>query len=505
MKRSLVPLFGLAAVVFLCGAGTWLPGVPPIEEPLGKRLPLFFVVPFVALLTAIACLPAVAPHWWEDNVNKAKVAALAALPIVSLLPFHFGWVGFHAVLENFADYISLMALLTVLFIVCGGIVVEGAPSGTPLVNAGILAVGAALANVIGTTGASMILIRPLLRANAHRRKVAHVPIFLIFIVANCGGLLTPLGDPPLFLGYLSGIPFTWTLRLFPVWALVNGALLAIFVAFDWLALSRERGTGDEKISMTGATPAALGGRAQENTLTQSRGRGTLDAEVRTPDARRPLRVRGLANIALLMAVVAVVFFGGRGLLNGGERWPFGVQEVLYVLLALVSLRFTRRELREQNRFTFKPIVEVAVLFAGIFLTITPALAILHDRGSALGVSEPWHYFWASGMLSSVLDNAPTYLAFTASAAGAQGLPVQGHYLAHAFELPGANLEPILAAISCGCVFMGALTYIGNGPNFMVRAIAQESNVQMPGFAAFTAYAATILLPLFALVTIVFFR
>jgi Na+/H+ antiporter NhaD/arsenite permease-like protein len=487
VKRSLVslfvpvcvPLLGLAAVVFLCGAATYEPGGPPIETPLGKRLPFFFLIPFVALLAAIACLPAVAGHWWEANVNKAKVAALAAFPIVCLLPFHFGWEGCDALLENLAEYVSLMALLSVLFIVCGGVVVEGTPRGTPLVNATILAIGAVLANVIGTTGASMILIRPLLRANSHRRRVAHVPIFLIFIVANCGGLLTPLGDPPLFLGYLAGVPFGWTLKLFPAWLVVNGALLAIFYVVDRLFVARERADN-------AANPSAA-----------------FDAGRQTPDAR--LRVRGLANIVLLLIIVAIVFCGGRGLFNGGEQWAFGVQEVLFVILAVISLRMTPRKLRVQNHFTYQPIAEVAVLFAGIFVTMTPALAMLNARGSTLGLAEPRHYFWAAGLFSSILDNAPTYLAFTATAAGAHGIPAQGHYLAHAFEIPGAGLEPVLAAISCGCVFMGALTYIGNGPNFMVRAIAQESNVQMPGFVTFTAYAATVLVPLFVLVTLLFFR
>jgi Na+/H+ antiporter NhaD/arsenite permease-like protein len=362
-----------------------------------------------------------------------------------------------------------------------------------------------LSNFIGTTGASMILIRPLLRANSHRRRVAHVPIFLIFIVANCGGLLTPLGDPPLFLGYLAGVPFAWTLRLFPMWLFVNGALLAIFLAFDWIALSRERREIHTEQSKLGATPAAIRERANPVTAFDAERGSTELAEVQTSDSRPTLRVRGLANVPLLLAVVAVVFAGGRGLLNGGERWPFGVQEVLFAVLAIVSLWLTPRELRVQNGFSFQPIVEVAVLFAGIFVTMTPAVAILNARGVALGLSEPWHYFWASGLFSSVLDNAPTYLAFTATAAGAHGLPAQGHYLAHALERPGTGLEPILAAISCACVFMGALTYIGNGPNFMVRAIAQESNVRMPGFAAFTGYAATILVPLFVLVTILFFR
>jgi Na+/H+ antiporter NhaD/arsenite permease-like protein len=492
VKRSLVPLVGLAAVAMLCGAGSYVPGVPPIEVPLGKRLPLFFLFPLVGLLGAIACLPAIAAHWWEANVNKAKVAALFGVPLAALLVFHFHWTGLNALLENVAEYVSLMALLTVLFIVCGGVVIEGTPRGTPLVNAIMLAIGAVLANVIGTTGASMILIRPLLRANAHRRRVAHVPIFLIFIVANCGGLLTPLGDPPLFLGYLSGVPFGWTLKLFPAWLVVNGALLAGFFVFDRLALSREGRENERTTSMMAAQPEEV----------------TPDAaRLSSSKSRRPLRVRGLSNIVLLMVVVAIVFFGGRGLFNGGEHWPFGVQEILFAVLAIISFRMTRRELRVENRFTFKPIVEVAVLFAGIFVTMTPALAILNAHGSTLGLSEPWHYFWASGLFSSVLDNAPTYLAFTATAAGAHGVPAQGHYLAHVFDLPGAGagFERILAAVSCGCVFMGGLTYIGNGPNFMVRAIAQESNVQMPGFVAFTAYAATVLVPLFVLVTLLFFR
>ncbi len=372
-----------------------------------------------------------------------------------------------------------MALLTALFIVCGGVVVEGTPRGTPLVNTTILAIGAVLANVIGTTGASMILIRPLLRANSHRRRVAHVPIFLIFIVANCGGLLTPLGDPPLFLGYLAGVPFGWTLKLFPAWLVVNGALLAIFLLVDRLAFSREKRDGVGKTSVA------------------------FDTGRQTPDTR--LRVRGLANIVLLLVIVAVVFCGGRGLFNGGEQWPFGVQEVLFFLLALVSLRMTPRELRVENRFTYQPIVEVAVLFAGIFVTMTPALAMLNARGSALGLAEPWHYFWASGLFSSVLDNAPTYLAFTATAAGRTAFPRRDTTWRMPSIFPGTVWSAILAAISCGCVFMGALTYIGNGPNFMVRAIAQESNVRMPGFAGFTVYAATVLVPLFVLVTLLFFR
>lgn len=470
-------MFGLACVAIFGGAAAYMPGVPPLETPLGYRLPLFSLIPFGALLAAIALFPVLAPDWWESNANKAKVAALFAVPGSGLLLFHFGLSGVNELLESAIAYLSLMTLLAALFVVCGGVVIEGSSRGTPLFNTLFLGLGAVLSNVIGTTGAAMILVRPLLRANEHRRNVAHVPIFLIFIVANCGGLLTPLGDPPLFLGFLAGVPFTWTLRLFPAWALVNGSLLAIFLAWDWVMARRDI--------------------HQERRVEQ----------VPRPDADPGggLRVRGLWNIAFLLAIVATVFASGRGLGNGGQRWPFGVQEVLIASLAAASLRLTGPELREKNRFTFGPMIEVAVLFAGIFATMTPALAILNARGRELGLSQPWHYFWASGLLSSVLDNAPTYLAFTALATGAQGLPVSPHYLALALDLGGRPFDPILAAISCGCVFMGALTYIGNGPNFMVRAIAQESNVRMPTFFGFMTYSATILFPLFALVTFLLFR
>ena len=329
MKRSLVPLFppifvalfGLAAVAFICGAGTYMPGVPPIETPLGKRLPFFFLFPFVALLAAIACLPALAGHWWEENVNKAKVAALAALPIAALLPFHFGRTGFDALLENVAEYVSLMALLVALFTVCGGIVIEGTPRGTPFVNAGILAIGAVLANFIGTTGASMILIRPLLCANAHRRKiVGHIPIFVIFIVANCGGLLTPLGDPPLFLGYLAGVPFGWTFKLFPAWAVVNGALLAIFVALDWFALSRERRRTTEQLRRRVPRPRLCVGVLRKTRRAAPRARPRKYPHA--PGRRR----RGLCRRPRSVP--------------RRPRWPFGVQELLFVMLAVAAFRLT---------------------------------------------------------------------------------------------------------------------------------------------------------------------
>jgi len=474
VKRSLLPLLAIAFVALVCGAGSYVPGVPPIEEPLGSRLPFLSVLPFAALLGSIAILPVLAGQWWKSNANKTKVAAFFSLPLAGLLVFHFGRTGLDALAQQAVEYVSLMTLLGSLYVVCGGIFVEGSPAGTPLANTAILALGAVLANIIGTTGASMVLIRPLIRANQHRRRVAHLPIFLIFIVANCGGLLTPLGDPPLFLGYLAGVPFGWTLGLFPAWVLVNGMLLGIFLVWDRVMLD-----GDQR-DHPGERPTQF-----------------LRHE--------PLRIRGLHNAAFFLGIVATVFVAGRGVGNGGNRWPFGAQEGLIAGLAVASMAFTNRDLREKNRFTFGPIIEVAVLFAGIFITMTPALLILDAEGARLGLREPWQFFWASGLLSSALDNAPTYMAFTAAACGSQGVPLQGRDLAHFLELQGGSAaEQILAAISCGCVFMGALTYIGNGPNFMVKAIAEESNVRMPGFFGYMVYSMSVLIPLFILVTILFF-
>jgi Na+/H+ antiporter NhaD/arsenite permease-like protein len=298
---------------------------------------------------------------------------------------------------------------------------------------------------------------------------------LIFIVANCGGLLTPLGDPPLFLGHLAGVPFNWTFRLIPEWALVNGVLLGFF--FAWDVAMRKRDHRDHSAE----PPPSL-------------------------SPREPLRLRGFANVALLAGIVATVAAAGEGFGNGGIRWRFGIQEVLIVGLTAASLFLTNRELRERNRFSFGPMVEVAVLFVGLFITMTPALLILNVSGSDLGIREPWQFFWASGLTSSILDNAPTYLAFTAVFCGTEGIPLHGQHLAHLLVLrASATTDRVIAAISCGCVFMGALTYIGNGPNFMIKAIAEESNVRMPGFFRYMAYSMALLIPLFVLVTIIFFR
>jgi Na+/H+ antiporter NhaD/arsenite permease-like protein len=448
--------------------------LPSGEVHLGAALPLVSVLPFVALLLAIALLPLFAGHYWESNRNKAIVVAALSLPFAFYIAAKFGDHG-HLELRHAAlDYLSFMALLGSLFVISGGVHLRGSLAGTPLANTGLLAIGALLANLIGTTGASMVLIRPLLRANEERKDKTHLVIFFIFIVSNCAGLLTPLGDPPLFLGFLKGVPFAWTLALWKEWIVVNGLLLVIFNVVDQRRLAREEAS----------TPQSLLGELIEH---------------------KPLRVDGWQNLFFLVGVIGVIVAKGRNLGTAPDPWPFVVQEGLMLFLALAAWFTTRPAVRHANRFAFGPIVEVAVLFAGIFITMIAPLQILNGRGDEFRLVHPWQYFWATGFLSSFLDNAPTYLAFAAGAAGQFGVSIDGpRYLAELLAR-GAEASAILAAISCGAVFMGANTYIGNGPNFMVKSIAEANGVKMPSFLGYMAWSCGILLPIFAAVTFLFFR
>jgi Na+/H+ antiporter NhaD/arsenite permease-like protein len=447
---------------------------PTAHASLGAQLPLWSVTPFLLLLVSIATFPLFAPHWWEKNRHRALVSlTLGALFAAYLLRNH-GHPAHHALHEAALDYASFIALLGSLFVISGGILVKGSLAGTPLSNTAILGVGAVLASVVGTTGASVILIRPLLRANAARVRKAHIVVFFIFVVSNCGGLLTPLGDPPLFLGFLKGVPFGWTLRLWQEWLLVNGLLLVTFNLFDQRVLDREE---------------------------RERPGSQLEAVME----HQPLRIVGAHNLAFLLGVVLVIVGKGNAWGSSSGHWPFGVQEGLMLLLAIGAYATTGRAVREANRFTFGPIVEVAVLFAGIFLTMIAPLHILNAKGPELGLHLPWHYFWATGALSSFLDNAPTYLTFAATACGDLGVPATGsRYLAD-FLSHGPQAAELLAAISCGAVFMGANTYIGNGPNFMVKSIAEENGVKMPSFVGYMKWSAAVLLPIFVVVTLRFFR
>ncbi len=443
------------------------------QTSLGRELPSFTVAPFALMLLCIAILPLAAPHWWEKNRNKAIVVAAMSIPLMLYLLSGWGHAAGHVLTEKAAEYISFILLLGALYIISGGIYVQGSLSGTPLVNTGMLAFGALLASVVGTTGASMLMVRPMLRANKSRQRQAHVYVFLIFIVSNCGGMLTPLGDPPLFLGFLQGVPFGWTLQLWPQWLLVNIALLVIFNVWDQYVLDKEE---------------------------KERPGSQLEEVMK----HEPLRLHGLFNIVFLLAIVVVILAAGQGWGNDGKSWRFGISEACMAGLALASYFLTPKNLHQKNRFSFGPILEVAILFVGIFITMVPALEILNARGSELGINAPWKFFWASGILSSFLDNAPTYLTFAAAACGQFGVPVEGRSLAE-FLKHGPEAAKILAAISCGSVFMGANSYIGNGPNFMVKAIAEEHGVKMPSFFGYMAYSCTILVPLFVIVTLLFFR
>jgi len=405
---------------------------------------LYTVLPFVFMLLAIAVFPLWIPHWWESKRNKLLVACVLGLPVLVLYVMRRPT----ALVGMGEEYVSFIILLAALYVISGGVLLRGDLVATPLTNTGFLAVGAVLASVVGTTGASMLLIRPLLQTNRERARVKHTVIFFIFIVSNVGGMLTPLGDPPLFLGYLQGVPFTWTFRLWPAWLLMVGILLLLYFVWDSTQYARER-------------PEAI----------------------RRDRARVvPLRVRGGFNAFWLAGVILAVAF---------LREP--AREVAMLALMAISLWRTPRDIRRANGFTASPIVEVAVLFFGIFLTMIPALELLHTRGHELGVRQPWQFFWATGMLSSFLDNAPTYLAFLALGQGL-GLP------ADVVGVPGT----ILAAISVGAVAMGANTYIGNAPNFMVRSIAEEAGVKMPSFFGYMLYSGLVLVPLFVAVTFLFF-
>ena len=413
--------------------------------PTAVAPPLYAVLPFVAMLLAIAIAPLATPHWWEPNRNKLLVSSALGAPILAMYLVR----DWHALTHTAQDYASFLILLAGLYVVSGGILMRGDLEATPLTNAGFLAVGTLLASFVGTTGASMLLIRPLLQTNAERKRVKHTVIFFIFLVSNIGGMLTPLGDPPLFLGYLQGVPFVWTFRLWPHWLVMSVILLALYVAWDSHEYAKE-------------PIAAL---RRDRTQVQ------------------PLRITGTLNLAWLAGVVLAVAFLG-------APW----RELAIVALAVLSIRMTPSAVRRANGFTTYPIVEVAVLFFGIFLTMIPALELLRLRGSELGVREPWQFFWVAGVLSSFLDNAPTYLTFLALGQG----------LGLAAEVVGVPAA-ILAAISVGAVAMGANSYIGNAPNFMVKSIAEEAKVPMPSFFGYMAYSGGILVPLFVLVTLLFFR
>ena len=475
MKSLLVRLFSGAAVLALVPAVALASETGTID---GARLGLPWALPFVGMLLSIAILPLAAPHPWHHHFGKISAAwsALVLLPAAGIFgPGKALDVLLHTML---LEYLPFLILIGTLFTVAGGVLVRGNLHGDPRTNMILLVTGTLLASVMGTTGAAMLLVRPVVRANDGRRHNAHVLVFFTFLVANIGGALTPLGDPPLFLGFLKGVDFFWpTVHLFAPTAMTALIVLAVFFVIDTVLYRRDlhfRPVADP-----------------------------------TPDDPS-LRVEGLWNFALLAAVVVAVLVSG--LWHPEISWKVrgieielqnAVRDLALVAVAVLSMRLTPAQVRSENAFSWGPIYEVAILFAGIFVTMIPALAIL--RAGMHGALAPLvglvtdaggqpvdaAYFWLTGGLSSFLDNAPTYLVFFNTAGG------------DAARLMG-EMAPTLMAISAGAVFMGANSYIGNAPNFMVKSIAEERGIVMPSFFGYMAWSICVLIPTFLLVTWVFF-
>ncbi len=488
------------------GRGSWLTWFTPISAMLipGIALasgagpgaasdvhpPFWTILPFVLMLLCIAIIPLFAGHWWEHNRNKGIIAGVLGGCILVYLLAAGPEGSVDRMLVTGFDYIAFISLLTALFIISGGIFLKGTLVGTPAVNTVIMLIGGILASFMGTTGAAMLMVRPLIRANSWRKSQAHVVVFCIFIVANIGGLLTPLGDPPLFLGFLKRVPFEWTFRLAPIWAFAVGLVLVIFFIFDTVMYRKEMAQGSKL--PTGE--------------------------------KEPIKLEGGLNFLFLAGIVGAILGAGAVSQNGLiEKW-FGFenrlaidalekvsQSIVMLAIAAVAMKTTPVAVRKSNNFTWAPIIEVAVLFIGIFITMNPDLWILDVLGSQnrLGISQPWQFFWASGVLSSFLDNAPTYLTFTAAASGLNHTDPNdlSQLIAATTETTHLSAPGVafLRAVSCGAVFMGANTYIGNGPNFMVKAIAEENHVKMPSFFGYMVYSICFLSPLFVVITFVFFR
>ena len=480
IRAKSVTLFSL-----LCWAGA--PSFALASDPgyghggvnLGEALPLIGGLPFAGMLLSIALMPLLTPKFWHHHFGKVAAFWAAATGIPMALAY--GGPGVYEIYHvMMVDYVPFIILLWALYTVSGGILLRGTLRGTPAVNSLMLLIGTALASWMGTTGAAMLMIRPFLRANNYRKNRSFMVVFFIFLVANIGGSLTPLGDPPLFLGFLHGVPFTWTFSLLPVMLTVVAIVLCIYFVMDLYLYRKE-----------GATAPVDAGNKES------------------------LRVDGSLNFLFLAGIVGAVLMSGvfdRGSIDifGAHRAVADLfRDGILVLMGILSLMTTATKVRDDNDFTWAPMLEVSYLFAGIFISMVPCLLILKagSKGAAAflieEVREPAHFFWASGILSSFLDNAPTYLTFFSAALGRfyPGMP-------ESLAVPKLLAENaiILKAISCGSVFMGANTYIGNAPNFMVRSIAEEAGTPMPSFFGYMIkYSIPILCTTFVLVTLIFFH
>ena len=456
------------------------------ESPAGETgtaVPsLLYCIPFAGILLCIALFPLIMPTWWEDH----QAPVVLAWSLAFIVPFVMGFGAHHTaevVLECIInDYLTFIVLLFGLFCVAGNITLEGDLAGSPRINVGLLLFGTLLSSWVGTTGASMLMVRPIIKMNSWRKRKRHIMIFFIFLISNIGGCLTPIGDPPLLMGFMRGVPFFWSLRLLPILAFNAAVLLFVFYHLDMRAYRKDIADG------------------------------------RKPDISKPgteIRIAGLHNLIFLAAIVVAVLLSGtlpslplfrnadgtvRGIPILGEvtlTWPAVIEIAIILASAWLSFRTTSAKVRTENHFTWGAIKEVAILFIGIFITMQPALMILKANGASLGLDSPYQMFWATGALSSFLDNTPTYLVFLTTA-GSLGF-TEG--IATALGTVPAKM---LVAISCGAVFMGANTYIGNAPNFMVKSISDENGVRMPSFFGYILWSLGFLIPVFILDTLIFF-
>ena len=449
-----------------------------MHADLGEILSLWSTLPFMGMLLSIALFPLLAPHFWHDHFGKISVFWVLTVAIPLLITYK-GLALYEFIHIILADYIPFVIILTALYTVSGNILLRGSLRGTPVVNTCILIIGTVLASWMGTTGASMLLIRPFLKANSYRKERTFMVVFFIFLVANVGGSLTPLGDPPLFLGFLRGVPFLWTFKLFPQILLVVSIILIIYFIMDTWHFRKEglRGAPDDGV-------------------------------------KEPLKIEGMHNFIFLAAIIGAVLMSG--VVNWGDVTIFGIhrtiqdvaRDAILLLITLLSLTTTRKEIREDNEFTWFPMKEVAILFIGIFLTMMPCLKIL-QAGSKGGlafltetVQDPVHYFWITGILSSFLDNAPTYLTFLSSLLGKFYPGINGQEAIKSLIIDNVVY---LKALSAGAVFFGAVSYIGNAPNFMVRSIAEETGTPMPSFFGYIIkYSLPILIPVFIIITLIYY-
>lgn len=423
------------------------------------------LIPFIIMLLSIAVAPLVIPRAWEDNRNKLFFSLVLSIPTaIYLICAGFSHELLHQI---FGDYFPFIILLLALYVITGGIRIKGDVMATPMTNVRILAVGFVLASIMGTTGSAMLLIRPLLEINKQRTRKTHTVLFFIALAANCGGVLSPLGDPPLFLLYLRGAPFEWFLKLFHEWLFTGLLLLAIYYVWDLIEFRRE----------------------------------PISAKKRDMKEGSPIRIKGRMNFAWLAGVVLSVIFLNEHYIPAMGSGNFAIAHLReFVLLALTAGSWftTSSSIRKSNGFTWSPILEVAVLFMGIFVTMTPALMFLNQHAQTIGLNKPWHFYYATGLLSSFLDNSPTAVAFHSVATGLDYSAFEG------VKIVAGIPEPLLAAISLGAVFFGSMTYIGNGPNFMVKAIAENKGIKMPSFFGYMVkFSMIVLLPVYILTQLIF--